>query len=81
VEEDMVMEFPVRKFVVFPSGVWMGLTDPTTKETLSVHNFGGIIYKTKPTHKALYKDSSFSNINANNYKQIAKQYNIPIENK
>lgn len=79
VEEDMVMEFPVTKFIVFPSGIWMVMTDPQTKKSILVQNFGGKIHNSRPFSEIVYTDSSFSNINSKNYQQIAKQYNIPIE--
>jgi hypothetical protein len=77
VEDDMMMDFPVIEFTIDYDKVDMFIIDPVSKKRLYVTDFKGPIYDPSNS-KTIYKNSYFTNINKQNYKQIAKSNNIPI---
>jgi hypothetical protein len=81
VEDDMLIKFSVVEFKYVDGDVEMILKNPlrsNSTDLLSVWNFKGPIYDSK-TNQKVYRDSSFSNINKNNYKEISRRYNIPLK--
>lgn len=81
VEGDMVIEFYVNAFNVTLSGIYMMITEVSTGKKYYVKSkgdyFGGPIYD-RTLKNIAYKDSDFGEITPKNYKQIAKQNNIPV---
>ena len=81
VEDDMVIEFYVNSFNITLSGVYMMITEVSTGKKYYVKSvsgyFGGPIYD-RVTKKIVFTDSYFGEITPKNYKQIAKQNNIPV---
>ena len=73
-EDDAITPYYVSKFVTSGSNVKMYLDN----NTLYSVNFSGPLYDAR-TNKQKYPRAGFINIDETNYKQIAKQYNIPLQ--
>ncbi len=73
-EDDAITPYYVSKFVTSGSNVKMYLEN----NTLYSINFHGPLYDAR-TNKIVEPRAGFINVDEKNYKQIAKQYNIPLQ--
>ena len=78
IEDDMSVSLDVVGFVVSNDKVVMYFKDSDDNTILFVENFEGPVYKTGMDGKIKYRDISFSNIDMNNWKNIAKEHNIQV---